>query len=69
MLKYEKDLNRFIELTSKKYISQITREDIIAHVNKLMDGGMVAQTSHTTDRLRAYVEQFSDLFDRHRSCA
>jgi integrase len=47
LLNYEKDLNRFIELTSKKYISQITRDDIIAHVNKLMDGGTVAQTAKT----------------------
>jgi integrase len=47
LLKYRKDLDRFLELTSKRYVNQITREDIIGHVNKLRDGGMSAQTSKT----------------------
>lgn len=47
VLKYRKDLDRFLELTSKRYVNQIAREDIIAHVNKLMDGGMSAQTAKT----------------------
>lgn len=47
LAKYEKDFNRFLELTSKRYVDQITREDIARHVNKLMDGGMSAQTAKT----------------------
>jgi len=47
VIKYRKDLDRFLELTSKRYANQITREDIIAHVNKLRDGGMSEQTAKT----------------------
>ncbi|HTF70642.1 MAG TPA: tyrosine-type recombinase/integrase [Edaphobacter sp.] len=47
VLKYRKDLNRFLELSPKRYVKQVTREDIIAHVNKLRDGGMSEQTAKT----------------------
>jgi Phage integrase, N-terminal SAM-like domain len=47
LLKYRKDLDRFLELTSKNYVNQITREDIIGRVNRLRDGGMSEQTAKT----------------------
>lgn len=43
--KYRKDLDRFLAYTTKRYVIQVTREDILSHVNLLIDGGMTERTA------------------------
>jgi hypothetical protein len=49
--KYRKDLDRFLAYTTKRYVIQVKREDILSHVNLLIDGGMTERTAKS-DHLR-----------------